>query len=197
MILGQGAEAIISKQEDGTVLKDRPVKSYRHPSIDNSLRKFRTRREAKVFAKLEEMNFPAPRVHSVDDKEMKIVMDFVEGEKVADMLEQNPSLAKEIGKKIGILHAHNIVHGDLTTSNMILSSEVFFIDFGLSQVSLKAEDKAVDIHLFDRALESKHHSVYEQCFDLAIEGYKEGNPNWEEILTRLEKVEKRGRNKQK
>jgi TP53 regulating kinase-like protein len=77
------------------------------------------------------------------------------------------------------------------------NGEVHFIDFGLSFVSEKIEDKAVDLHLLDRALESKHHEIYKECISAVIEGYKQGNPGWSEVLERLEKVEKRGRNKRK
>jgi len=192
-LIAQGAEAKIFKDGD-KIIKERSVKSYRLPFIDNKLRKFRTRREAKLLQKLEEINLPAPIFLSSDDKEMKIEMSFIEGKKVRDIMSTN--LAKEIGNKLGLLHKHDIIHADLTTSNMILSKEIYLIDFGLSFVSNKVEDKAVDLHLLDRALESKHHEIYEECMKLIIEGYKETYDNLE-VLERLKVVEKRGRNKKK
>ena len=74
------------------------------------------------------------------------------------------------------------------------SQQVHFIDFGLSSFSKKAEDKAVDLFLLDRALESTHSPVYPEVFEKVIEGYKQ-YPGAEEVLERLEKVRKRGRNK--
>ena len=196
MILGQGAEAIVTKIDDTTVVKDRIVKDYRHQLIDSSLRRSRTRREAKILQKLAVANFPAPRLKQVDDIQMKISMDFVEGPQLRDVLSTNhKALSREIGKKVGTLHSIDIAHGDLTTSNMILDKEIKFIDFGLSFVSNKAEDKAVDLHLLDRALESKHHEIYKESISEVLEGYKEGNPKHEEVLIRLEVVQKRGRNK--
>jgi len=196
-IIAQGAEAILRKQEN-TVVKERIAKEYRVPALDSKLRRARTRREAKILEKLQTINFPAPRLQKMDDKQMHIVMDFIDGSTVKEVLHQNPNaLAREIGRKIGILHKHNIIHADLTTSNMIQNSEIHFIDFGLSFVSDKVEDKAVDLHLLDRALESKHHDIYEQCITAALEGYKEGNPGWEAVFARLDKVEMRGRNKKK
>ncbi|MEM2915959.1 MAG: KEOPS complex kinase/ATPase Bud32 [Candidatus Woesearchaeota archaeon] len=198
MIIGQGAEAILRKQEN-KVIKERIAKDYRVPEIDEKLRTTRTRREANILKKLEELKFPAPRLQKIDDKNMNIIMDFVEGPMLKEILHTKPSkFSKEIGRKIGILHANNIIHSDLTTSNMIhCNGEVHFIDFGLSFVSRKAEDKAVDLHLLDQALQSKHHDIYDECISAVLEGYKEGNPNWQEVLKRLETVESRGRNKKK
>ena len=185
-------------RQENSVVKERIPKDYRLAVLDEKLRKTRTRHEARILEKLQELNFPAPRLQNVDDKQMRITMNFLDGLQVKEILHQNPaSLSKEIGRKVGILHANNIIHADLTTSNMIHSKEIHFIDFGLSFVSSKAEDKAVDLHLLDRALESKHHDIYSTCITAAIEGYKEGNPDWQPVLTRLEKVKTRGRNKKK
>ncbi len=198
MIIGQGAEAVLRKEEN-KVVKERVPKDYRLAEIDNKLRSSRTRRESKILAKLEEINFPAPRLRKIDDKQMKIEMDFVPGPLLKEILHtKHIEFSKEIGRKVGILHSNSIIHSDLTTSNMIhCNGEVHFIDFGLSFVSDKVEDKAVDLHLLDRALESRHHDIYKECISAVLEGYKQGNPEWSEVLERLEKVEKRGRNKKK
>ena len=76
---------------------------------------------------------------------------------------------------------------------MILDKEVYFIDFGLSFFSQKAEDKAVDLHLLKEALESKHCKIWEDCFKSAISAYKKAANSGNETLKRLEIVEKRGR----
>jgi len=196
-ILDKGAEATISV-DGNTVIKDRIEKSYRIKQIDDKLRKFRTKREAKVLDKLEQINFPAPRLQSLHDQAMQLRMELVKGNKIRDILYQDPVvLSEEIGRKIGIMHENDIIHGDLTTSNMILSDEIKFIDFGLSFFSTKTEDKAVDLHLLRQALESKHHEIWEKCFESAVKGYKELNSDAESVLARLEKVENRGRNKSK
>ncbi|MBW3003991.1 Kae1-associated serine/threonine protein kinase [Candidatus Woesearchaeota archaeon] len=195
-IIGQGAEATIYL-DDNTVTKERSPKSYRLKQIDEKLRKFRTRREAKVIQKLQDINFPGPGLINMDDKNMKIDMNFIEGKKVRDILHENHlQLSKEIGKKLALLHKHNIIHADLTTSNMILKDEIHFIDFGLSFFSDKIEDKACDLHLLRQALESKHYQIYEECFQKVLDGYQD-YPDFSLVLERLEKVEKRGRNKNK
>ncbi len=194
--LSRGAEAIIYLDND--IVKDRIKKNYRIKEIDEKLRKFRTKREAKILEKLAAINFPAPKLIKTDEKQ-KIIMEHIKGEKLRDVLEKNDyiKLSKEIGKKIAILHNNHIIHGDLTTSNMILADEIFFIDFGLSFFSHKIEDKAVDLHLLKQALESKHFRVWEKCFKAALENYEKNADNAQEILDRLEKVEGRGRYKGK
>jgi len=193
--IDRGAEATIFS-DNNVIIKERLEKGYRLKEIDEKLRKFRTRREAKVLDKLKELNFPAPRLLDMNDNLMQIRMEMVNGNKLRDVLYQNPvALSEEIGKKIGILHNNNIIHGDLTTSNMILEKEIKFIDFGLSFFSNKEEDKAVDLHLLRQALESKHYNIWEKCFEAAIEGYKATNKQADLVINRLKQVESRGRNK--
>jgi len=206
--IDKGAEATIYK-DGNKILKERERKGYRLKEIDDKLRKFRTRREAKVLNKLEKMKFPSPRLHAMCDEAMQLRMDMVNGNKLRDVLYKEPiALAREMGKKIGIMHKNNIIHGDLTTSNMILSEksnslresmypEIKFIDFGLSFFSTKEEDKAVDLHLLRQALESKHYDIWKKCFEAALKGYKETYPKHTSVLDRLKKVENRGRNKSK
>lgn len=198
-LIAQGAEAKLFLEGD-EIIKHRFRKSYRIREIDEKLRRFRTRRESKILKKLEAINFSAPRVIKSDEKE-SLIIEKVSGNLLKDILEMpdNKSLCSEIGKKIAILHNHSIIHGDLTTSNMVLSSnmasskEICFIDFGLSFFSEKAEDKAVDLHLLKSALESKHYRVWEACFKCALGAYKETAKNSSKTLKRLGIVEKRGR----
>ncbi len=189
-ILARGAEAVITRDRD-MVVKERVVKNYRLREIDERLKKQRTRREGKIMKTLP---VPGPRVINVDDKNMSIKMEFLDGPKLSDVLEENDyrALSLEIGKKIRMLHEKGIIHGDLTTSNMLLLDEIYFIDFGLSFQSEKTEDKAVDLHLLRQALESRHHEIWEECFPYVMRGYDDSV-----VLRHLEKVEARGRNKTK
>lgn len=190
-ILSQGAEATLYRDRD-TVVKVRHAKGYRHQIIDKELRQFRTRREAKVLEKLAAINFPSPALQEMNDTEMKVTMSFIPGEKVRDVLHTNSqALAKEIGRKVGILHTNNIIHGDLTTSNMILHDEIHFIDFGLSFFSQKIEDKAVDLHLLKQALEAKHFKIAKEAIKIILDNYKADNHK--EIIQRIKTIESRGR----
>jgi Kae1-associated kinase Bud32 len=189
--ISRGAEAVIFQDKD-KIIKKRISKGYRIKEIDHALRGFRTRREAKILSKIP---IPAPKLLDCDNKEI-IEMEFIDGKKVRAVLDQKPILCKEIGKKLAIMHNQNIIHGDLTTANMILSKEIYFIDFGLSFISQKLEDKAVDIHLFMQALESKHFKVFNRAKKYFFQGYSSAK-DYNKILDRLEIVESRGRNKGK
>ncbi|MBW2991441.1 Kae1-associated serine/threonine protein kinase [Candidatus Woesearchaeota archaeon] len=187
--LAYGAEAIIYQDKD-RIIKHRLKKTYRIKELDDELRKQRTRKEAKLLQKIP---VPHPELIESDDKE-KIVMQKIKGERLREVLDKKPILAKKVGELVAELHNHNIIHGDLTTSNIILDNKasVVFIDFGLSFHSHKIEDKAVDIHLFKQALNSKHHRIYHKALGEFLRGYKKVN-KYKEILKRLEKVELRGR----
>lgn len=197
-LIGNGAEARL--YTDGErVVKERVKKGYRLTELDERLRKTRTRIEAKIIEKLQASGFPCPKLLESCDKSMKIEMAFLKGPKLFEVFNENPKgFAREIGRMLGELHSKDIIHSDLTTANMILvDGKIHFIDFGLSFVSKQAEDKAVDLHLLDRALESKHHDVYDQCIKEVFDGYRETCPNADAILKRLEIVQKRGRHKRK
>ena len=200
-ILYSGAEAHLYLEGDRLV-KERISKNYRHKFIDNMKRKYPTRREFKILTKARKIGMNVPDVYEVDEIEMKVVMEFVKGDNLKEKLDSyDRKKREEVCKKIGIqmakMHDNNIIHGDLTTSNMILKSgKVFFIDFGLGYISVKIEDKAVDLHLLRQAFESKHFKYSEELFKNALKGYKKLE-NFKEILERLEKVEKRGRYKRK
>ena len=118
--IGAGAEALIylDKKE---VVKERIKKSYRLKQIDEKLRKFRTRREAKVLEKLHSIGFPIPKLILSDDKKMLIKMEFLKGKKLRDILNKKncEKLCREIGEEVATLHKKGIIHGDLTTSNKI------------------------------------------------------------------------------
>ncbi len=200
-ILHQGAEAILYLDKSNLV-KERISKSYRHPTIDNNKRKYPTRREYKLLRKAMEVGLNVPKPIDFNEIDMKIVMEHIKGDVLKETLdnykeEKRDKVSKLIGEQIALMHDNDIIHGDLTTSNMILKQDqVFLIDFGLGSISLKSEDKAVDLHLLKQALESKHYRHHEDLYTSFLQGYKKSK-NYKETLERLEKVEKRGRYKRK
>src|SRR3989344_3566508 len=198
-ILAKGAEALI-KKDGNKVIKERIKKNYRIFEIDDDLRAKRTKTEAKNIKKAGKI-VSAPNILAVNEAKAIIEMEFIEGNRLSDVLEQKSfiSILKKIGADIACLHNNNIIHGDLTTSNFILrdSTEPVFIDMGLSFHSVKVEDKAVDLHLLKEALISRHYTIWEECFQAALNGYMEESDNAKEIIERLDKVELRGRNKSK
>lgn len=191
----EGAEARVYFK-GGTVIKERIRKTYRHEAIDSAIRKSATRREAKLLEKAA-AHIPVPKVIDVSDTKMVITLERIEGKKLRDAMHEidRKNIFQRIGKKLAKLHNAHIIHGDLTTSNILIKEKIYFIDFGLGFISERIEDKAVDLHLIKKALESKHHQYAEECFTALLQGYKEENKDYDSILKRLEKVEKRGRYK--
>lgn len=201
-IIFHGAEAkIILKNKH--IIKDRIPKKYRIPELDERIRKLRTRSETRLFEKASE-KVPVPKIIKSDEKDKKIIMDFIDGKKISDNLDNFPEkkqleIFKQVGENISKLHDLNIIHGDLTTSNMILNKKdnnVYFIDFGLGFRSHKIEDKAVDIHLLRQALEAKHFKNWEKLFEEVIKGYSISK-DYKQVFERFKKVESRGRYKEK
>ena len=196
-IIARGAEAILIHQ-NGKLIKKRISKGYRHPDLDERIRKRRTKSEVKLLEKASKV-ISIPKVLSVNEKNAEIDMEFIEGKKLSEWLDKFPlneaiKICYQIGENIAVLHENGIIHGDLTTSNMILSGEkIYFIDFGLGFHSSRIEDKAVDLHLLRQALESKHFMHWSDLFASVLEGYKKLGD--ESVLLQLKKVESRGRYK--
>src|SRR3989344_4979866 len=147
-LIAQGAEAKIFL-EGNAVIKNRFQKKYRIRQLDDRLRGFRTRREAKVLEKLGAIGFPAPKLIDCDEKE-NLTIKKINGKLLKNIIngKNYGRYCNEIGVNVSVLHNNHIIHGDLTTSNMILknkNNEVYFVDFGLSFFSQKVEDKAVDL----------------------------------------------------
>ena len=201
----QGAEAKIILDKDN-IIKDRIPKSYRHPELDKQIRKRRTKAETKLLKKASEIiNSPIPS----ETNDSQIIMPFIEGKKLSEHLDKLPlkeqkQIMKLIGTSIAKIHRADIIHGDLTTSNMIWVSDkktfsklstpkVFFIDFGLGYISKKIEDKAVDLHLLKQALEAKHFKHFKELQKEVFKAYKKENPEAEKIFERITAVERRGR----
>ena len=196
-ILKQGAESIILLDKN-KIIKHRIKKSYRIKEIDEKIRKFRTRSEAKL---LERSPVNVPKVLNVDEKDMKIEMQYLNGELLKDIFDklkekERLSLCKTLGEEISKLHSAEIIHGDLTTSNFILyNKEIYFIDFGLGFFSNKTEDKAVDLHLLKEALEAKHFENWKILLDKFFLSYEKvfGKRESQKIFDRIKVIEKRGR----
>jgi len=180
-----------------TILKTRIPKSYRHQTLDENLRKSRTKKEAKILQKAHSLKINVPNLISSD--KFDIEMEYLDGEKLSDSLNSYPEkkqfeIMKKIGTQTALLHENDLIHGDLTTSNIIFKDDkVFIIDFGLGYISTKSEDKAVDLHLIKQALEAKHWKNHEKLFKNFLKGYK--LKGFDKILERLTRVEKRGRYK--
>ncbi len=195
-ILARGAEAIIS-QQGSKVLKTRIPKSYRHPILDEKLRKSRTRAEAKILTKLSKL-VPVPKILNIDENKKELTIEYLPGKRLSDHLDKlknYKTICKQVGKSLAKIHDAGIIHGDLTTSNMILKdAKVYFIDFGLGFHSNRIEDRSTDIHLIKEALEAKHTKIADSAFKSILQGYK-SSKDYSKTIARLSVIEKRGRYK--
>jgi Kae1-associated kinase Bud32 len=197
-LIQQGAEAkIFLDEKNNLIIKDRISKSYRIPELDKKIIKQRTKAETKLLTKANKViNSPLPEKSKESNK---IIMPYIQGEKLSTSLndfplEKQKQIMKKIGEAIAKLHKEDIIHGDLTTSNMILKDEeVFFIDFGLGYISKKVEDKAVDLHLLKQALEAKHFMHWKELYQEFQEAYSKIYPESKQIFERMTAIEKRGR----
>ena len=177
-LIQQGAEAkIFLDTSKNLIIKDRISKSYRHPNLDAQIRKRRTKSETKLLEKASKIiNCPVPEKSKSFDK---IILPYIQGKKLSEhlddfTLEKQKEICREIGESVAKLHKNDIIHGDLTTSNMILQKEkIYFIDFGLGYISKKIEDKAVDLYLLKQALEAKHFKNYHELIKEVFEYYEQ------------------------
>jgi Kae1-associated kinase Bud32 len=196
-----GAEAKLDSSvwmNRSVVLKQRVVKGYRHPTLDKSLQIFRLKNEVRLMLEARRAGISVPIIYSVDIADSRIVMEEIPGMRVKDALESMPlNKAEEICRKIGEtaakMHANDIVHGDLTTSNMLLDGDrIVVIDFSLGSKSSELEDKGVDMHLLEEAFHSAHYrrsGLYEAVKDSYVKAYHDGA----DVLKKVKEIEKRGR----
>lgn len=199
-IIKRGAEAILYLDDyygRSALVKERIKKGYRLKQLDEFIRKNRTKKEAKLLSESRKWGVPTPQV--IDVTKNKIVMEFIEGKRIKEHLNsisqrEVAKICEEIGRLIGILHSHNIIHGDLTTSNMILwKNKIYFIDFGLGKFSKRIEDKGVDLHLLYEALQSTHFKILELAWNSIVKGYEKEHPKADRALKKIEEIRKRRR----
>lgn len=214
------------------IIKYRPPKPYRHPKIDKQITKSRTIAEAKFMSKLSKLSIPSPDLISIDLINGVIWMGY-KGKPLANgeisslknwlwwlekqedsaslcVLEAVEKVFLNIGGLIAKLHLNEMIHGDLTSSNILLEEnqngvfEAVLIDFGLSSYSGLPEDKAVDLYVLERAVLSTHSVHLEVYNEWLLKGYndmhlskefksKQGSKKLVETIRRLEDVRMRGR----
>lgn len=234
-LITQGAEGRLYKTTYLTpslpaALKYRPSKPYRHPTLDARLTRQRIVAEARVLQRCRREGVTVPAVYFVDGDAGCLMMEWIEGAPVRARLNEWLKIQKEkgtdeatmgqdqdllsllrkVGQTIGGLHRLGVVHGDLTTSNLmlrplaadavngdaprasVLSGDVVVIDFGLATQSEYAEDKAVDLYVLERAFMSTHPQA-ENLFFHVLDAYKASYKQAGPVLTRLEDVRMRGR----
>jgi TP53 regulating kinase-like protein len=226
-LITQGAEGRLYKttylQPDiPCALKYRPPKPWRHPILDQRLTKHRILSEARTLAKCRRDGLRVPAVYAVDEAAGWLMLEWIAGDPVRVRInealgdrtegiqedEALKGLMRRIGTTIGDMHKVGVVHGDLTTSNMMLrpwpkvglnegqqgplDGEVVIIDLGLANTSSQDEDRAVDLYVLERAFGSTHPRA-ECLFDELLDAYRTTFKRAPVVLQKLEEVRLRGR----
>src|SRR4030042_2884501 len=187
----RGAKAVIIFRND-KVEKYRPPKLYRVPALDKRLIAERTRAEARLIAAARKGGVPTPVLSDITGD--TIVMEEIKGKLLTENL--NEEAVYKSGQVMGKLHAAGIVHGDLTTSNIILREKdgiCVLIDFGLAQVSSEIEQRGVDVQLLFQTFESTAPERADTLKTAFVAGYTETFVEADKVIAREHEIELRGR----
>ena len=139
-----------------------------------------------------------PIIYDINRKEHSLVLEKIEGKMIKDVfedasLDEIKLISRKIGENIAKLHNCGIIHGDLTTSNLILKDDsIVFIDFGLGKNSDLVEDKGVDLLVFKKAIGGIHYQIADLCFSEILKGYENAD-DYEEIAEKIDEIEGRRR----
>ncbi len=204
-LIYRGAEAdVFEGQWCGlpAVYKVRNPLPYRLPELDNLIRSQRTVREAETIHAAKQAGVRSPHIYYLSGHEALLVMEYVRGERLKTLLDkvserEATEVAGDLGRSIGALHGQGIVHGDVTTSNVIVegTGAVRLIDFGLAGHSKRLEDHAVDLRLIKETLTAAHHDLSKTFMDGLMRGYGSalGRARAKAAARKLAEIERRGR----
>uniref|UniRef100_UPI0037E97CB7 EKC/KEOPS complex subunit TP53RK n=1 Tax=Semicossyphus pulcher TaxID=241346 RepID=UPI0037E97CB7 len=212
-LLKQGAEARVYRAEflgRPTIVKERFPKRYRHPVLDEKLTHRRTVQEVRSIMRCRRAGISAPVVYFVDYTTHCIFLEEIRGsltvrDHIASAQQSSctepelEQLAERVGRILGKMHDEDVIHGDLTTSNMLLrrdpedgESDLVLIDFGLSYISALPEDKGVDLYVLEKAFLSTHPNT-ESLFEKLLKSYASSSKKSAAVIKKLDEVRLRGR----
>lgn len=195
-----GAEAVIEVTEylgRPAIVKTRPPKGYRLPELDSHIRSSRTRSEARIVHEARAAGVRTPCIYDLDLRECSITMERMAGDTVKHHLDAHPEDAERvcrmIGRTVARLHSAAITHGDLTTSNMILTDDgICLLDMSMGKTRSDLEDIGVDLRLLERAFSSAHVGL-EDAFSALMDEYYSHVPEPERVRKKVEDIRNRGR----
>lgn len=135
-----------------------------------------------------------------EDEAQDLELGGIEEDSLSEYGVAPDAVMRMIGSEIAKMHRADVIHGDLTTSNMLLRRpnppkglQLVLIDFGLAYTSALVEDKAVDLYVLERAFASTH-PASESLFASVLKAYEERmGRDWKAISRRLDDVRLRGR----
>jgi len=190
----QGAEATVSI-DDARVVKHRQPREYRHPELDERLRRERTRGEARLISQARRAGVPTPLLRDVDILETTLTLQRVGDCDLREAL--TPARVRTVARHLAQIHGAGFVHGDPTTRNVRVShgdgsddGRVFLIDFGLGYYTQDPEDHAMDLHVLAQSLTGTDDDA-ERLQRAAEKAYREAGDD--AVLDQLREIEGRGR----
>ena len=193
----KGAEADISEalwDDNNAIIKNRVSKSYRTKDLDDKLRSERTREEVKLLNDAKNYGVNTPFIYSVDFNNYDIVMQKVDAVQLQEKISSADTadlkdLLVNIGAMVRRMHGGNIIHGDLTTANILVDDETpILIDFGLGKYSNLVEDYGTDLLVFKKSLTTIIPEECDELFNWFLDGYDSI-----EVVKKIDEIEKRGR----
>ena len=191
----RGAEAIVETIEwngQTVVSKIRNKRGYRHPSLEKRLVVERLRSESRIMERLLSYGISVPAIYSVNPSDNSMFMEYIDGQTLERAL-RGKNFKKHLVRTANILsqiHSLKVIHGDPTTSNFLVTDEIYAIDFGLSSISDDNEARASDLRVFLESLDSHHSEINGR--EIFLEAYSE----WQDskaVLESLKVLELRGR----
>jgi Kae1-associated kinase Bud32 len=206
--LSRGAESTLYKVNfmgHNAILKYRNKKLYRIEELDKKIRRKRTYTETNLLFEASKHGLNVPKVLYSNIKENTIIIEYIKGNLFREMLIHKilneieiREISRKIGEMIGTLHNIDIVHGDLTTANIIVSKkngvlEPYLIDFGLGETKKDNEAKAEDIDIFYRVLDSTHPKEKDIIFGSFIDSYTKNIEDSSDIIRRFKRIRRMGR----
>jgi len=192
-MLDNGAEAVVYLEEgpEGkkVLIKERVPKAYRHKEIDEKIRTERNRTEARLLSEARRSGVSTPIIYDVED--FKLKMQYIDGVPIKYLI--TSEISEKVGELIGKLHSSGIIHGDLTTSNLLLAGKrLYLLDFGLAYFDKGVEARGVDVHVLFQTFESTHRA-HEALVEAFKKGYQSTFIDSENVLKRVEEIKKRAR----
>jgi TP53 regulating kinase-like protein len=201
----KGAEASLYRANwhgKEAIIKVRGPKRDRPAQLDLQLRSYRTVHEPQLMHEAKAAGVHTPLIYLVNVPQATIIMEYIKGQQVKRLLNaaskaERRHICLKIGEDVARLHNYGLIHGDLTTSNMIQrpDGELTFVDFGLGEKNSEIEAQGVDLHLLKRALQSTHYMFWEECFETVLSGYGSvvSEAYAEKVYQKIREIERRGR----
>ena len=191
----RGAEAIVETVEwNGQIVvsKVRNKRGYRHPSLEKRLVVERLRSESRIMERLLSRGISVPAIYSVNTSDNSLLMEYIDGLTLEKALRERSfkDYLVKTAELLTMIHSCNVVHGDPTTSNFLVTDKIHVIDFGLSSISEDDEDRASDLRVFLESLDSHHSEINGR--DIFLSAYSKWTKS-KPVLEALKVLELRGR----